>query len=283
MRRPNIFISMCLSVLATAVIIAPSSAQVLPPRNQIEQVLAPLAVGEFDGAFGSHFVVEMWVRNDADVPAQIFRLFCGSSPNFPRGCVPTSSPADPIPARTTVQVRPLNNGYGTFKIGEFFWVEKGASPHVFFSLRVRDISRSSLSAGVEIPTPRESEGPWKMRQELLNVPLETGFRHSLRIYTHDYLNPQPAVISNRVRIYDMETDALLVDDSIPFAGYEFESSNSYTIEPFPNAYAFFLDKYGAQLQGHMKARLEIESNFYSFWAFIAVANDLTQEITVIAP
>jgi hypothetical protein len=37
------------------------------------------------------------------------------------------------------------------------------------------------------------------------------------------------------------------------------------------------------LQGHPAVRVEIESNVFFFWAFITVANDVTQEITVIKP
>src|SRR5262245_4900542 len=144
----------------------------LPPRTEVEQVLAPLSVGEFDGAFGSHFVVEMFVRNDGDVPARVFRLTCGSDP---RSCVPAADTDTPIPPRTTKQIGPFDNGYTFFKIGEFFWVDKSAAADVFFSLRVRDTSRSTSSAGVEIPTPRESATPGKMRQQLLNVPVESNF------------------------------------------------------------------------------------------------------------
>lgn len=251
-----------------------------PPRSQVEQVLAPLAPGEFDGAFGSHFVVELWARNDTDQPAKVFRLTCG---NNPRVCASLEVPTTPIPPRTTTRLLPLDNGFGSFKIGEFLWVEKAAAPKVFFSLRVRDTSRSGSSAGVEIPTPRESASPWRMRQQLLNVPVEAGLRHTLRIYTSDYVRDPTIVISERMKIYDMETDALLVDDAIGFNGFEGEGPDAYTVEPFPNSRASFLDKYTGALQGHTRVRLEIESNFYSFWAFLTVANNVTQEITAIAP
>lgn len=84
---------------------SPAPGDGIPQRDEVEQVLVPLSVGEFDGAFGSHFV-----------------------------------------------------------------------------LRVRETSRSSSSAGVDIPTPRESASPARMRLQLLNVPVEPGFRHTLRIF-----------------------------------------------------------------------------------------------------
>lgn len=287
MRIPNVSVLAFVWILVMEATVTSSNAQIiippsLPPRDQVEQVLAPLAVGEFDGAFGSHFVVEMWIRNDSDMPARVFRLTCGSNP---RACIPTPVPDDPIPARTTVQMRPLENGYGSFKIGEFFWVEKAASPNVFFSLRVRDTSRSALSTGVTISTLHESATLARMRVELLNVPVEPGFRHTLRVYAFDCLCdgsvPDP---SNRMRIYDLETDELLVDDKIGFTSFAVAGApfTLYTVEPFPNALGFFLDKYDA-LRGHAKVRLELESNIHHFWAFITVANDTTQETTVITP
>ena len=279
---PNGLLLACVWVSFMEVTVATSSAQIvlppLPSRDQVEQVLAPLAVGEFDGAFGSHFVVEMWIRNDGDLPARVFRLTCGSNP---RACIPTAVPDAPIPARTTIQVQPLENGYGSFKVGEFFWVEKLAAPNVFFSLRVRDTSRSASSVGVTIPTPRESSMPGRTRVELLNVPVEQGFRHTLRVYTFDLL-PSPSLPPNRIRIYDLQTDALLVDDTIGFGGFEAEGPGFYSVEPLPNVYSFFLDKYDA-LRGHAKVRLELESTAYKFWAFVTVANDVTQETTVITP
>lgn len=290
MRIPNVSVPALVWILVMEATVASSNAQIiippsLPPRDQVEQVLAPLAVGEFDGAFGSHFVVEMWIRNDGDLPARVFRLTCGSNP---RVCIPTPFPDAPIPARTTVRVQSLDNGYGPFKVGEFFWVEKSAAPNVFFSLRVRDTSRSTLSTGVAIPTPRESAMPARMRVELLNVPVEPGFRHTLRIYSFDCLVCFDAslVPIQRIRIYDLDTDALLVDDNIAFASFDVEGPRPftvYTVEPFPNAYGFVLDKYADALRGHAKVRLELESNVSDFWAFITVANDITQETTVITP
>jgi hypothetical protein len=273
-------VALASSVLASVAFVAGASeSDELPPRDRVEQVLIPLAVSEFDGAFGSHFVVEMWIRNDADSPATIFRLTCGSNPRI---CSPTASPGGPIPPRSTVLVQPFDNGYMGYKIGEFFWVERTVAPSVFFSLRVRDTSRSSSSAGVEIPTPRESTNPAKMRIQLLNVPVEPGFRHTLRIYTFDYLRDPSISPASRIRVFDLGTDAVLLDEPIGITGFGGEGAAAYTVEPYPNAYASFLDKYDA-LRGHPKVRVELESNFYKFWAFITVANDVTQEVTVIAP
>ena len=122
--------------------------------------------------------------------------------------------------------------------------------------------------------------PGKMRTQLLNVPVESGFRHTLRIYTFDYLRDPSIMPASRIRVFDLGTDALLVDEPILIYGSDVEGPSVYATAPYSNAYASFLDKYDA-LRGHSKVRVELESNFFKFWAFITVANDVTQEVTVI--
>ena len=276
MRTVNALMLACALNWSTGAAAAESA---IPPRDEVEQVLVPLSVGEFDGAFGSHFVIEMWMRNDGDQPARIFRLV--SDCPRPHFCTTVAVPDTPVPPRTTVHVAPLENGYSA-KLGEFFWVDKVAAQKIVFSLRVRETSRSSSSAGVDIPTLRESDGSGKMRLQLLNIPVEPGFRHTLRIYTLDYLRDPSIVPSQRIRIFDLATDELLVDEPILFYVFEGEGPSTYTIEPYPNPFSSFLDKYET-LQGHSKVRVELESNFFKFWAFVSVTNDATEETTIIAP
>jgi hypothetical protein len=280
MKTSRLVIVLMCSVLAVGQTISSASENDgLPPRDQVEQVLVPLRVGEFDGAFGSHFVVEMWIRNDNDQPARVFRLRV----NDPRGGPPVAVPDSPIPPRTSIKVQPLIYLADFFTVGEFFWVDKMAAANTFFSLRVRDTSRSSLSGGAEVPTMRESAVPARMRVQLLNVPVEPGFRHTLRIYPVDYVRDPSIVPANRVRIFDMETDSLLVDEPIQFNGYADQSPVTYTERPYPNQTNQLMDRYVGGLQGHTKVRVELESNLYRFWAFISIANNMTQETTVITP
>jgi hypothetical protein len=277
MRIKQIVVLACVSIWSlTGLATAQDS---LPPRSEVEQVLAPLSVGEFAGAVGSHFVVEMWARNDGDQPARLFRLV--SQCPGPHSCTTVAVPTAPVPPKTTLQVMPLDNGY-QIKLGEFFWVDKTASPSFFLSLRVRETTRAASSAGVDIPILRESTTPGKTRQQLLNVPVEAGFRHTLRIYTLENIGDASTAPVQRLRIFDLETDALLVDDPILIYGFDGAGPTSYTIQPYPNTYTSFLDKYTA-LQGHSKVRVEIESNVFKFWAFVAVTNDATGETTIVAP
>jgi hypothetical protein len=186
----------------------------------------------------------------------------------------------PIPPRTTVSIAPVATAGDPRVFGDFFYVEKAARSKVFFSVHVRDTSRFASSAGFEVPVVSETAS--RMRVQLLDIPVDSRYRHTLRVYVFDYLRDPGISPANRIRIYDLETDALLVDEPLVFNGYEDQGPTTYTVEPYPNLFTYFLDAYPSLRQGS-RVRVEIESNFYRFWAFATTINNETQEATLRSP
>jgi hypothetical protein len=197
---------------------------------------------------------------------------------LPRGCRFVSVPETSVPPHTTARLEPLP-GREPFVVGEFLYVDDPTD--IFFQLRTRDKSRNASSAGTAIPVIGSANG--KKRQQLLNVPVDNRFRYTLRVYTFDSVrgNDLPAVPQNRMRVYDLATDTLLVDQPLIFNGFEFESPCSGFAYPFPNSSS---DLFAAQPQLSGKTvRIEIESNFYYFWAMLTITNNDTNEVTVVVP
>jgi hypothetical protein len=270
-------------LLAGLVSVLPLAAKTMAqtPRSEVEQILVPLRAGEVAGAYGSHWVTEILVRNDAEVPVRIFRFIRVTAPCPPcRGSVTRELPDLPISPKTTVSIASVVTGGDPRVFGDFFYVEKAARSKVFFSVHVRDTSRSASSAGFEVPVVSETAS--RMRVQLLDIPVDRRYRHTLRVYVFDYLSDPGINPANRIRIYDLETDALLVDEPLVFNGYTDQGPTSYTVEPYPNLFTYFLDAYPSLRQGS-KVRVEIESNFYRFWAFSTTINNETQEATLRSP
>jgi hypothetical protein len=164
-----------------------------------------------------------------------------------------------------------------------FWVETPEIDRFHFSLRIRDRSRQSQSAGVDIPVVRESEfGP---RVTLVDVPVDRAFRHSLRIY-----DPRPGDRVVRVRISEFvgsnaqrEPQNVVVDEVLTLRGQRDPGIGIWDVPAFVELHNLTIAF--PELDRFSSLRIDIDPNDSDgrLWAFVAITNNATQEVTVVTP
>ena len=163
------------------------------------------------------------------------------------------------------------------------WIEASKLGRFHFTLRTRDLSRQAQSAGVDIPVVRESE--FRERVTLVNVPTETSFRHSLRIY-----DPRFGDREVRLRISEYagiafrpEPQNVLVDQIITLKGQP-DPHGSIWAAPADAALHDLTTIY-PQLRTVPFVRIDVDpvQSDGKLWAFVAITNNASQEFTLITP
>jgi hypothetical protein len=231
-----------------------------------ETILIPLAVGTsepLDGAFGSKWTTEFWVSNSGDRPIEFFYGWpacasadCGVTPPV---VAPHATRLVDLPADST-------------GAGYLFYAQKGGAENLLLSLRVRDESRQASSAGAEIPVLRLPSFSVRQDAMILNVPVESTSRTSLRVYGFG---------AARVRLYRMTGDAIVAETTLnlPLAG----NGPSVAGWPARSGYALISDL-AAAFPGIASGQYRIEltsMNNEWVWAFASVTNNTTQLVTAI--
>jgi len=140
--------------------------------------------------------------------------------------------------------------------GAFFFVPKRIANRVTPALRVHDTSRDAESWGTEIPVVPETQ--FRASVLIPNVPADARFRKLLRIYS---MTSDPIAVTITMR--DDDTGALLSSLQIAMTSYA-----QVAIDPAPAL---------------TRVRLEIASKPIPIWAFVAVTNNTTQQVTTILP
>ncbi len=170
--------------------------------------------------------------------------------------------------------------------GALLRLDSASSEFVGFELRFRDLSRQATTAGTELPMPRDTEFR-ATRFSLLNVPVEEGFRQTLRIYELDGTEREARA---HVRLYRSTTtfghpngtpDLLLGETTTDLA---FQAPGIFGIEN--PGYAEITDLSSiAPLGGAESLRIEIEpaTEGLKLWAFVTVVHNESQHATVISP
>jgi hypothetical protein len=222
------------------------------------------------GAYGSQWEAQTWIHN--------------RNPTHGVGLVPTAAclslctvfgGLDPSQTSPTPLWTQYANGWPALLVQ----VDAQYADDLTVSSRIRDRSRDDQSAGVRIPVVREEE-MFAGLLELVNVPLDSRFRVRLRIYAL----PETSTPMVTVRYFDLTDHLLFTEDllleahanGIPdFGGENFSPSKAERggIEMIP------------ALAGKSAMRIEIapRSDGLRFWAFASVTNNVTQEVTVVAP
>jgi hypothetical protein len=239
-----------------------------------ERILVPFYLdGSIDGAFGSRWKTDLWIRNNgaeavdlgpwacaSDVPcsddsALLYALRAGRSQ---RNLPPLPGPANANPSRV-------------------LYVSRWGAGEVSFSLRFADVSRFSLDGGVDLPVIREREMLSRVAQ-LFNVPLGPSFRGMLRLY--DVGRATSAFLVTIYRqgetdeppLHSVELTATSVQagEFAPRAAYvQFDISSLFAIDkPWPDT-----------------ARIEVTplTPESTYWAFISLTNNDTQTVTLVTP
>ncbi|HEX9160924.1 MAG TPA: IPT/TIG domain-containing protein [Thermoanaerobaculia bacterium] len=229
-------------------------------NDAFEPILLPVFSPPIHGAFGSEFQTLATAANRVGIePIFVFGVdqSCFAPP-----------PLGPLPFGdfVIVDANDFSAGLTTCSSGpgRLLYVDKAHASAVTFNLRVRDLSRNAESHGTEIPIVRRSDFTTE-RISLLNVPIEDGFRNTLRIYA---LAPTSAVVTV---LGQRQTIALQ-----PGANAFEPAFAQFSNFPTPAEAGFFGD-----------IRVDVEQPFGAvgvpIWAFITVTNNQTQEITTITP
>jgi hypothetical protein len=234
-----------------------------------EQVLIPFDTLTVPGV-GTVWSAELHVRNDGNTPVNLFPETCLS--------FGTPFPCDlriDVPAQTTVLLDVFDDRFTRTPFGLFVYVPTTRLDDVSFSLLVR---ASSGSIGTAIPVVRRSAYR-SGRTTLLNVPLGSGTRASLRIYCSD-VNFGHAF---NVRVYREPGNDLMLQQSVFFGGP--------TDAPVPPIVPLMFDVSSllsdASLQKPGRVRVTIEPTFplssSGYWPLLTVTDNATQQVTAFTP
>jgi hypothetical protein len=250
-----------------------------------ERILVPLALAtKVPGAFGSQWAGEFWASNHSQYPVEFFNdISCTLT------CPQFLAPEPPYPQLAPDSVTRVDvPGGGAAGVHAFlFYLQKGGTQDVDFSLHVGDVSRSADNAGTEIGVVRESAFRGTTF-DILNIPIDTLSRAALRVYDPDASDNAAAAIE----IYSMATNTLIASTTLPlvppvrkpatpigsqapaFAGFA-------QIADIRNAFAF---TQGSSFpDGNVRIRVRMQNGPTRGWAFVAVTNNTTQLITTYKP
>jgi hypothetical protein len=225
---------------------------------QSNRVLVPIVATGVSGMFGSQWTSETVAFNTSAVPVQI-----GFSYRCPFEC-PSVVLGPSLGQQLAIQT-------GSAVPAAFVYLPNTQPEAIEFGLRVRDVSQQSDSWGTEVPVVREDRA-FQRPFDLLNVPLPSRFRQTLRIY--DFDNSGGSV---RVQYYNMTGGAALKEYLLPLL----TPTDTYT-----PAYLQF-DQFAQvpELAGVDRIRVRISPMDASqrLWAMVSVTNNVTQELTLITP
>jgi hypothetical protein len=233
--------------------------------DALQRVLIPITAPDLQGANGTLWHNEAWAAASGDAALTVI----GNFP-YPAGPSPIIQFPVWLEAGGAAQKLPFFFGVSN-PAGEFVFVPAGAS--LALQARVRDLSRQAQTWGTELPVVPESRFANRIR--LLDVPSDSRFRTSLRIYT--LTPPAAGPITVRVEIRpilgspsgDLYDQAMAVNAQDPH------------VYPSPGYAQLALDPIRG-LAGADRLMV-IVSAPVKIWAFVSVTNNETQHVTVVSP
>jgi hypothetical protein len=230
-----------------------------------EQVLVPITADGVSGPYGALWGTELWVHNgsDQDVTLQsaVCDVFgrpvpCGDDPMLVKANSSRQLPSIPFASPNA--------------IGLFLYPPRELSTQISFDARLLD--RTRLGGGTALPIIRES-AMQRTRLTMLNVPGNNArLRKRLRIYYDD---------NSRftVRVYDLDSGRQLAENQF-----------SVFVPTDGPGQPLLADTVNDDVfdGGAARLRVEVERVFppsspNAWWAFISVTDNVTQEVTIIAP
>jgi hypothetical protein len=158
-------------------------------------------------------------------------------------------------------------------VGWIFWVPKN-NRSVAASLRVSDTSKQAINHGVEIPVATARDFS-QNGIALLNVPVDSRYRLTLRIYS---LSRRDVVVNVWNSSGDVQQVPLRVGKTIfePTYAEVTQFPRIVTVPPLPGeTMTIFVDSPRGPDGAHLPG--------YPIWAFVTVTNNETQHITTITP
>jgi hypothetical protein len=240
-------------------------------REDYTAMLVPLTANRVPGANGSLWSADLRVFNSSDLPLRM---------PGPESFI-IELPIDPavlVPARLTQQVflpSPFHSDDGAF-----LYIPNALLAAPKWSLRVRDISQNAKSLGTDVPVVLHSEG--KSEAALIDIPTDPRYRATLRIYG---FTAAPLTIG--VKVFREDVDVLIEEYDVELRGIV-----NVNYEPFPPYPSYLaIDPLTPEVRG-AGDRVRIELTNYganvsppppSFWAFVSLTNNETQQVTVVTP
>ncbi len=241
------------------------------PRDRAahEAILIPLVFAG-DGAFGSSWTTDLWVHNDT--PFNISQL------DGPFASVVCVAPPclQPLYANRTMKLD-VPPSFSPFPHGRIMYVPRGSGAGLHFDLRVHDTKRQGETHGVAIPVVRERD----LRDRafsLLDVPGDAQYRARLRIYSID---PQPdssLASSPFIRLFTMSDNALVGQQAFTLSDRDADTPAYAELDLDPLIRA--ATKPGPY---RVEVDLPIPTVSPSYWGFVSITNNQTQNVTVVTP
>jgi hypothetical protein len=242
-------------------------------RAKFEGLLIPVPiVPEFaplPGANGSRWTSQLAMRNGGAADAVVF-----SGEDAKCLLIICEPPAPPPPS---IKPNGFQLGSGGSP-GSILYVQKDQADFFAYSLRVRDLSRTTENEGTEIPVVREAE----LRSRpihLLNVPINTHSRAALRLFETSVasgVTPTANVTATLTLV-----PALRFTTRVELTRHQ--SFNDFVTKPGYFAIDDLRTALGLPADAPLGYDIEVEPLNYTGWAYIAVTNNQTQLVTAIAP
>jgi hypothetical protein len=251
-----------------------------PPKPPPQRAVVPVfTVEPIPGVNGSSWTTDLWLSNRGSDSATVMGVAWDCEP--PLQCENTPATVDP---NRSFQPQ-LVDAEGALH-GEILWLDGVAHDDLRLSLRFRDLSRQGSTAGTEIPIPREAD--FSGQVSLVDVPVEDGFRQTLRIYSLEQVESVDAV---GVAVYRMDPSRTgSSGDADEFLG----ASTVTLVYPPPVPAGVFARHPGyaeitdlstlAPLGDAQHLRIQIgPAGALRLWAFATVIHNDSQHATVITP
>ncbi|HJQ41142.1 MAG TPA: hypothetical protein VKB93_28730 [Thermoanaerobaculia bacterium] len=234
-----------------------------------EPILIPITRTATPGAFNSQWKSETTMYVNSDGPLDIQPRTCTAA-----SCFPFLLPFNPYLFGVLREPPPQFEG-------QFVYVPQGSAEDLRVHTRVYDEAQRDKSFGVEVPAVRPDDfTPANRSTVLLDVPIGSQFRHTLRIYDRDPTPGRRVVIFVRLmgertiraeisRVFDIPPD----NNTGPFG------------LPLRPGYIQFSSNDLPSLSGVDRIWYSIAPTDFTtrLWAFASITNNTTQEVTIVTP
>lgn len=218
------------------------------PSDSI-RFLAPIAVSA-PGALGSNWLSELSITNASGEPLTI-----GSTTIAPQNSAPVTLPNP--------------------NVGALFAVPRRIAPNVTATLRVHDTAHDAAGWGTDIPVVPETQ--FRPTVVLPHVPTDARFRTLLRVYAYTTsFAAGVAVIRDDATGAVLSTQPLLIRDGSSSAPGYAQLSLDLIAAQFASAHERLRIDVTAQILGSILPPVPL-------WAFVAITNNATGQVTTITP
>lgn len=230
--------------------------------------------GQISGANGSRWQTDLWIRNGGTAAATLAPWDCPAG----QACPAVFPLTKTLTAHESIHNLPAFFRAPTANPARLLYVSRGEAEAISTQLRFSDVSRSTLNGGTELPVVRE-DGLFSGPLSLLNLPVDSRFRVTLRIY-------DVALTESRFRVdvYAQEVGTGNIKEQSFELSATTADSGDFRLSP---AYAQFSLDAILQLPrvGASPVRLEITplTAGSRFWAFASATNNDTQLVTLVTP